>query len=110
QYAEWYHQHERYERELCGISERGHKERRDRRAIRVGLAHVADRKLRYPVAVLDPYRSVGADLMIQSVNRALIGERTKHRAHGMAGEHWRTRESDDAQQPQRNERKAETLQ
>ena len=57
-----------------------------------------------PVAILDQQRPIGAHLVIERVDRPLVGERAEHGAPDIARQQLAAGEHDDAEQPQRDQR------
>ena len=66
-------------------------------------------KLRDPVPVLGQDRLVDAELVVERVDRARRRQRPEDRAPGIAREDLAEDEHDHAQEPQRDQREAETL-
>ena len=59
-------------------------------------------KPRDPVAILHEQRPVGAHLVIEHIDGALVGEWAEHGAADIARQHLRAGEHHDAQQPERD--------
>ena len=56
-----------------------------------------------PVAILDQQGTIGPHLVIERIDRPLVGKRAEHGAPDIARQHLAAGEHDDAEQPQRDE-------
>ena len=61
-------------------------------------------KFQIQLAVLGQQRPVGAELVVERIDRALVGKRPEHGAPDIAGQHLAAQKHHDAEQKQRDQR------
>ena len=94
-------------RELERVDERRLEQAPDRHLVLQGVAHVAPDEAGDPVEVLRQDRPVDAELVIQDVDRLLVGERPEHGTTDVARKQVRDREHGDAQEEERDDAQCE---
>jgi hypothetical protein len=101
--AERYDEDEGYCPELQRVAKRGQDERRDRRAKRIGSAHIASHEMANPIAVLDQQRAIQTQFAVEVGNGAWVRQRAQYGTRDITWKKLPADKDDDAEQPQRNQ-------